>query len=108
MDIKTSEKDGITLVEINGEINLSSSPELKKAAEKFKTNKVIINLARVAYIDSSGLATLVEILKKTKGKGGSLGLTNVSDKVRGLFEITKLDKLFGIYPTDDLALKNLK
>ena len=108
MDIRTNEKEGVLFVEVNGEINISSSPELKRAFDKVQTAKVVINLSRVGYIDSSGLATLVELLKKIKGKGGTLGLTNVSDKVKGLFEITKLDKLFGMYPTDDLALKNLK
>ena len=106
MDIKNSEKDGAMIVEVNGEINISSSPELKKSFEKIQSNRVIINMAKVGYIDSSGLATLVELLKRLKMKGGSLSLTNMSDKVKSLFEITKLDKLFGIFPTDEAALKS--
>lgn len=108
MDIKTSEKDGFTIVEVNGEINISSSPDLKKSFEKISATKIVINMAKVAYVDSSGLATLVELLKRLKMKGGSLALTHLSDKVRSLFEITKLDKLFGIFPTDDSALKGVK
>ncbi len=108
MDIKTVDKEGILVVELGGEINISSSPELKRAFEKVQAAKVVMNLTRVSYIDSSGLATLVEILKKVKGKGGALMLTNVSDKVRSLFEITKLDKLFGIYASDEVALKSFK
>ena len=96
MEIKSTEKEGVLMVEVNGEINISSSPELKKAFDKFQTSKVVINMTRVGYIDSSGLATLVELLKKTKVKGGSLTLTNLSDKVKSVFEITKLDKLFGV------------
>jgi len=108
MDIRTSEKDGFTIVEVNGEINISSSPELKKAFEKIPANKILINMAKVGYVDSSGLATLVELLKRLKMKGGTLCPTQLSDKVRSLFEITKLDKLFGIFPTDESALKGVK
>jgi anti-sigma B factor antagonist len=108
MDIKTSEKDGIVIVEVGGEINISSSPDLKKSFEKIQAMKVVINMARVGYVDSSGLATLVELLKRLKMKGGALYLTQMSDKVRSLFEITKLDKLFGIYPNDEAALKSAK
>lgn len=95
-------------MEVRGEINISSSPDLKKSFEKIQAARVLINMSAVSYIDSSGLATLVELLKKVKTRGGSLMLTSLSDKVRSLFEITKLDKLFGIYPNDDTALKTLK
>lgn len=108
MDIKSSEKDGVTVIEVRGEINISSSPDLKKSFEKIQAARILINLSAVSYIDSSGLATLVELLKKVKTRGGSLMLTSLSDKVRSLFEITKLDRLFGIYPDDAAALKTLK
>ena len=108
MDIKSNEKDGVLVVEINGEINISTSPELKKWFEKTPSSRILINMSKVGYVDSSGLATLVELLKRTKGKNGSLTLSQMSDKVRGLFEITKLDRLFGIYTDDEAALKNLK
>lgn len=108
MEIKSAEKDGVLFVEVQGEINIASSPELKKAFDKVQASKVVINMAKVGYIDSSGLATLVELLKKCKMKGGSLSLTQLSDKVKSLFEITKLDRLFGIFPTDDTALKSIK
>ncbi|HXV18631.1 MAG TPA: STAS domain-containing protein, partial [Candidatus Omnitrophota bacterium] len=59
-------------------------------------------------IDSSGLATLVEMLKKTKSQGGSLGLAGMTDKVRSLFEITKLDKLFFISANQQEAIAKAK
>ena len=108
MEIKMETKDQVTLVVVKGEINISTSPELKKSFEKLTTNKVIINMANVGYIDSSGLATLVELLKRVKTKGGNLGLSQVSEKVKSLFEITKLDKLFSIHPSDEVALSRIK
>ena len=108
MEIKLTETNGITIAVVEGEINISTSPQLKKEMEKVTTAKVVINLAKVGYVDSSGLATLVELLKKARSKGGALHLTNLSDKVRSLFEITKLDKLFGIFPDDAAAVAKFK
>ena len=108
MDVKSFEKEGVLVFQVNGEINISTSPELKKQFEKQPLNKVVVDLEKVNYIDSSGLATLVEILKKTKSQGGSLGLSGLSDKVKSLFEITKLDKLFLILRTQDEAVSRVK
>lgn len=108
MDIKITEDSGVAIVTIDGEINISTSPQLKKDMEKLANPKLVINLGKVGYVDSSGLATLVEVLKKARSKGGALYLTHLSDKVRSLFEITKLDKLFGICPDDATAVSKLK
>jgi anti-sigma B factor antagonist len=108
MEIKLSESNGIAVAAIEGEINISTSPQLKKEMEKVSNPKLVINLSKVNYVDSSGLATLVEILKKTRSRGGAMYLTHLSDKVRSLFEITKLDKLFGICPDDMTAVGKFK
>ena len=108
MDVKSFEKEGVSVFQVSGEINISTSPELKKQFEKQLPKKVVVDLEKVNYIDSSGLATLVEILKKTKSQGGSLGLSGLSEKVKSLFEITKLDKLFVILHTQDEAVARVK
>ena len=108
MDVKTMEKEGVLVFQVNGEINISTSPELKKQFEKQPSKKIVVDLEKVSYIDSSGLATLVEILKKTKSQGGSLGLAAMSDKVKSLFEITKLDKLFLLFKSQDDAIGHVK
>ena len=108
MEIKSLNLDGVWVVEVQGEINLSTSQELKKSFEKLPIKKIVVDLEQVGYIDSSGLATLVEMLKKVRGQGGSLGLAGMSDKVKSLFEITKLDKLFQIYPNQKEAITGVK
>ncbi len=108
MEIKVSQVDEIAIYQVNGEINISTSPDLKKQFEKQSSKKVVVNLEKVTYIDSSGLATLVEMLKKTRSQGGALGLAGMSDKVKSLFEITKLDKLFLIFPNQDEAVSKIK
>lgn len=108
MEVQFTEDNGVLIVKIEGEINISTSPQLKKDFEKVDAKKLVINLQGVGYVDSSGLATLVEILKKSRSRGGALHLTNLSDKVKSLFEITKLDKLFGIYSDVKGAVSQFK
>ena len=107
MSVKTEEKNGLTVCCIEGEIDINTAPDVKKAFEKLlskRTPKIVINLAKVTYVDSSGLATLVEILKKMKSYGGRMRLTNMSQKIKSLFEITKLEKLFEIMADEAEAI----
>ena len=108
MNIKSYEQDGVAIFQVHGEINISTSPELRKLFEKGQNKKIVIDFEKVTYIDSSGLATLVEVLKRTKTQGGSLGLAGMSDKVKSLFEITKLDKLFSIFQNQLDAVNGVK
>jgi len=108
MDVKSMQQDGVVVIQVNGEINISTSPELKKLFEKDPAKKWVVDLEKVTYIDSSGLATLVEMLKKVKSQGGALGLSGMTDKVKSLFEITKLDKLFLIVQNRQDAVERVK
>lgn len=106
MQIKMEDKNGISIYRMTGDIDINTSPEVKKSFDqvvKDKKDKVVIDLSDVGYVDSSGLATLVEILKNLRAYGGKLKLSSLSDKVRGLFEITKLDKLFDIVSSEEEA-----
>ncbi len=108
MEVRSTQEEGIALFEVNGEINITTSPELKRTFEKQPAKRVVIDLEKVSYIDSSGLATLVEILKRVKAQGGFLGLSGMSDKVKSLFEITKLDKLFLVYRSRSEAMTGIQ
>ena len=107
MQIKVEEKNGVKVCYVDGDIDINSSPQVKKAFDKVtqeKDAKVLINLKGVAYIDSSGLATLVEMLKNFRKQGSKLKLSNLSSKVKSLFEITKLERLFDISDTEEDAV----
>jgi anti-sigma B factor antagonist len=109
MQINVKEKDGIVVFCVEGDIDINTSPTVKKSFDKVlkdKKPKVVISLKEVSYVDSSGLATLVEILKNLRSYGGKLKLTNLSSKVKGLFEITKLNKLFDIMEDEMNALSS--
>lgn len=107
MPMKVETKNGLTVCYVEGEIDINTSPGVKKSFDKLissKTPKIIINLSRVTYVDSSGLATLVEILKNMRSYGGRLRLSDMSSKVKSLFEITKLEKLFEIVVDEKEAI----
>ncbi|MDP2922519.1 MAG: STAS domain-containing protein [Candidatus Omnitrophota bacterium] len=99
MPIVIKSNNGVTICNLAGEININSSPKIKKVLTKLiakKTTKITIDLSRVTYIDSSGLAMLIEMLKNTKLSGGSLELSSLTPRIKNIFEIKKLDRLFDI------------
>ncbi len=109
MQINLDSRGDVSVFGVSGDIDINSSPEMKKGFEKVfreKQEKVLIDLTDVGYVDSSGLATIVEIFKNMKIYGGKLRLAGLSDKVKGLFEITKLDQLFEIFPDADSAIQS--
>ncbi len=107
MQIAQSKVNEFVTVAIEGEVDLNSSPQLRKAFNDLidkGSSKIIVNFAKVTYIDSSGLATLIEMMQRLKKDQGRMCLVQMSDKIKSLFEITKLDKLFAIYRTQEEAL----
>ncbi|MDD5195954.1 MAG: STAS domain-containing protein [Candidatus Omnitrophica bacterium] len=107
--IKEERSNDILICILEGEININTSPDLRREFERIirdNQKKVLIDFSNVPYIDSSGLATLIEMLQRLRKIGGSLRLANMSQKVKSVFEITKLAKLFEIADTREKALEN--
>jgi anti-sigma B factor antagonist len=65
---------------------------------------VVIDLTKVTYLDSSGLAVLIEGMQKVQEYGGKFALAGVQESVQHIFEIARLDQVFQIFPTVDEAL----
>lgn len=107
MEIVKREKNGVSILDINGEIDLYNAPEIKEVINGLisdqKTN-VIINLEKVSYIDSSGIGALISSLSNLKKYQGGLKIINVYASVRKVFELTKLTSFFEIYDSEDEAL----
>jgi anti-sigma B factor antagonist len=98
--IRNQEKlaDGVC-VALAGEVDLSRSPELRSALlELVKTRPVrlVVDLSGVPYMDSSGVATLVEALQQQRRHQGKMVLCGLQPKVRSIFEIARLDMVFTI------------
>lgn len=82
----------------DGEIDLSNSQELRKMVlAALKTDKeVTVDLSKVKYIDSSGIASLVEGLQFSKTRNKSFKLANPSSQVKAILDLARLDKVFEI------------
>ena len=94
---------------VRGEIDLHNSPDLRGALlellTKSRCNRLILNLSNVPYMDSSAIAVLVEMLQKLRKTKGSIALTNLQPRVKGLLEIARLNTIFTLADTDEDALK---
>ena len=110
MKINHINKNEIQILELSGEIDFHTSPELREKLQKIiekQTKKILVNLKKVSYIDSSGLATFVEALQKMHKSKGKLVLAELASAVRGVFEIAKLDTVFSLAESQDQGLKIL-
>src|SRR5436305_12918920 len=100
-------KDRPNVLPLEGEIDLHVSPNvtasLNLMIEK-KPKQLIVDLARVTYIDSSGLAALIEGMQNVQEYGGTFALASLQEPVRTIFEIARLDQIFRIYPDVNAAL----
>jgi anti-sigma B factor antagonist len=98
----------MTILDISGDIDLANSPAMRKVLlgeiKDKHTPKVLLNLKNVRYIDSSGIASLVEGLKAARDAGARLILYGLSPSVREVLELSRLQKIFEIYDTEEQAL----
>jgi anti-sigma B factor antagonist len=106
LEIKKRKEEKVTILEIEGEVDLYSSPGLRTellGLTNTKTKAVLVDLSNVKYMDSSGVATLVEALQQVGKYGGKLKLVNLREAVKDVFELSRLDKVFDIYQNLDEA-----
>jgi anti-sigma B factor antagonist len=108
MTVEQETQDSTVVLTPKGEIDMSHSPSLQKtiaAVQADKPPKVVLDLSAVPYMDSSGIATLVEALQTSMRNKTKLVLCNLSPRVRSAFEISRLIQMFSIAESRDDALK---
>ncbi|HOZ46627.1 MAG TPA: STAS domain-containing protein [Candidatus Hydrogenedentes bacterium] len=100
LQIEESERDGQYVIAVAGEVDLYTSPELRnaviKAVPKRVCNVVALDLSQVGYMDSSGVATLVEGLKLSHQKNVAFQLVAPSKPVMKVLQLARLDSVFKI------------
>ena len=108
MLIATRQTEGRVIIDVSGDIDLAHSPVMRKALlgeiKEKKTPKVLLNLRNVRYIDSSGIASLVEGLKASRDIGSRMILYGLSPAVREVMELSCLQRIFEIYDNEEQAL----
>jgi anti-sigma B factor antagonist len=95
------------VLSLEGEIDLHVSPRVAASLEAMirdKPPRIVVDLSRVNYVDSSGLAVLVEAMQNVEEYGGKFALAGLQENVRSIFETARLDQVFLIYPHVDAAL----
>lgn len=110
MRLTTREVNGVTILDLGDRITLGEeSRRLRDAVREIiakGSNKIIVNLADVNYIDSSGLGELVSAFTAVKKAGGELKLLNVTKKISDLLVITKLVTVFDASDNETAAVSS--
>ena len=103
------EQSGLmTIVSISGHLIVANRQELKNLVlDRLREGdrEFLIDFAETGYVDSSGLGVLVSLSKKVREQGGELRLAALSDDLRTLFQLTKLDTLFRIVDSREEGLR---
>jgi len=107
MNTSTRTEKGATIVDVVGQIDLGTSPALRKTLlDSLKgTDRLAVNLIEVRYIDSSGIASLVEVLKEARRTGKRLILFGLTAAVREVLQLTRLSTIFEIRENEAQALE---
>jgi anti-sigma B factor antagonist len=110
MTISTRQVGGITILDIGGRIVLGEeSTSLRDVIRDLLKNghkQILFNLGDVAYIDTTGLGSLVGAFTTVRKQGGDLKLLNLPEKFAGVMQITKLYKVFDIMNDEAAAVKS--
>lgn len=103
MNINTEDKDKYTIVTLDGEVDLSCSPQARQSIlDVLEEDKnLLVNLAKVSYIDSSGVACLVEGYQTAKKKSLNFGLVGVSEAAMSVLKLARLDQVFPIFNSNE-------
>jgi len=109
LHIETELLDDVFLITPVGDVDLSQSDQLRKVikASLDSTNqKVVIDLKHVKYMDSSGVATLIEGLQLARTSGIELVLCSLTQSVEAVLQLSKLDQIFDIFSNRELAIES--
>ncbi len=108
MDITVEKADDVAVAVLPlEELDASNVDELKREIAPLlqSSNKLVIDLARLRFVDSSGLGALLSCLRQLTAKGGDMKLCGMSKQVRAVFELVRLHRIFEIFPTPEEAIR---
>lgn len=108
MNVTTEALPKGTLLAVEGQVDMHTSPDLRgklRSTLEAKSTPIVVDLSKVTFIDSSGLATLIEALQAVGRYGGRLRLFGLSPAVRNLFKLSNLISIFDIKASREEAVK---
>lgn len=95
------------ILALEGEVDLHRSPEVKQTLEPLiakKVPRILVDFSAVTYIDSSGLATMIETLQRVQSYGGKFAMFGLRESVKAVFEIARLDQIFRLFSDEAAAV----
>ncbi len=106
--ISARHQDKTTIFDLSGDIDFASSPKVRDSVlreiRESRTPRVVVNLSQVRYMDSSGVASLIEGLKASRDLGSRFILVGLSTSTRDVLQLSRLIKVFEVYDTEEQAL----
>ena len=112
LQISQREKDGVTILDLQGLITMGDSgTHLRRTIGSLveqDQKRILVNMAKVAYIDSSGLGELVAGFSAIDDKGGEMKLTQISKRISELMTITNLVTVFDIFEDEESAIESFR
>jgi anti-sigma B factor antagonist len=105
--VSKTTKRSANVLPLDDEIDLHVSPGIAEVLRELSAKKpklLIVDLTNVTYLDSSGLAVLIEGMQNAREYGGQFALVGLQETVHTIFEMARLDQVFQIFPTVDAAL----
>ena len=112
MQIKEHIEDDVVILSLRG--NLMGDPETTEFREKIKDLvrdgflKIVLDVSKVKWINSSGLGALISALTTVNNAGGDMRISNVTEKIKSLFMITQLIKVFKVFESNERAAASFK
>jgi len=110
LELVVEKRKKYTILKITGDVDLYSSPQVRKQIIPLVNKKhavLLVDFSNVTYMDSSGVATLVEALQLTNRNGGKLRLFNLGQPIKDVFELSRLDRVFEIYNDEQEAFAGI-
>ena len=110
MKVNIRSEGEVSVVDLSGKITIGEGDVvLRETVEtllKEGRSKIVLNLARISYMDSAGIGELVACYKRSREKGGQLKLLNPSGKVYDLLQLTKLEEIFETFKDEGEAIQS--
>jgi anti-sigma B factor antagonist len=104
-------REGFSVLILEGEIDLQHSPEVRVVLQKKIKSRcpaLVIDFSAVTYIDSSGLATIVEYFRDSRDFSGKFALVGMNQRVRTIFDLVRLGEFMSVFQTLEDAVAALK
>lgn len=106
-----AEREGVLVLSLHGGLDAMTAPAFKAevvAVSELKTARIVVDLADLTLIDSTGVGVLISLFKRTRSQGGQVMFAGLNAQPREVFRLLRLEKSLDLLPTVDAALARFR